>query len=552
MSTPSIDPSVIVAGSVAYIVVIAALYVWIGLALSRVFRKSGVEGWKAWVPVLNTIVLLQLGGYSGWLVLLGLVPVANIVLVVFLIISYHRINVSFGHGAGMTVLAALLFPVWATILGFGSSRWVGRETPAPAGPLRSGPPPLPGTDAGAFAAGARPAGAPPAGYAPITPPPGYGAQRPTGAPAFGPPRPSGPPAGYPAPGAPAPGAPAPGAPAPGAPAAPAPAPSGWMPPPPQPSAVAATPAPASGNAPVRPPAAPIASAPSPTAAAPVAPATHPVEVPQESAPGPLRTRRSPTPDAADDDDLDDQPAPRLRPEDPSAWSAPADANEMTDAVTAAEPGAPGPIAAVPRSETPVESDAPLPPVTRVPPRADTPGREPWAPALSPTPDAEAFPETSGPVSAIAGAPDAGSPRSARTSVSALHTRPHVPEDEENLDETVVTRRKRTPWTLVPASGRSVPVTADVLIIGRRPVGDPAYPHAQLIAIDDDTRTVSKTHARLELRGDTWRIVDLDSTNGVLLTDAAGAEVEATAGVEADAGERFLLGDAEIRLERSEA
>jgi pSer/pThr/pTyr-binding forkhead associated (FHA) protein len=96
------------------------------------------------------------------------------------------------------------------------------------------------------------------------------------------------------------------------------------------------------------------------------------------------------------------------------------------------------------------------------------------------------------------------------------------------------------------------VTADVLILGRRPVGDPAYPHAQLIAIDDDTRTVSKTHARLELRGGTWRIVDLDSTNGVLLTDAAGAEVEATAGVEADAGERFLLGDAEIRLERSEA
>ena len=43
-------------------------------ALSAVFRKSGEEAWKAWVPVLNPIVLLQLGGLSGWLILLGLVP----------------------------------------------------------------------------------------------------------------------------------------------------------------------------------------------------------------------------------------------------------------------------------------------------------------------------------------------------------------------------------------------------------------------------------------------------------------------------------------------
>ena len=59
---------------VAPIAVSAALYVWIALALSAVFRKSGEEAWKAWVPILNAVVLLQLGGLSGWLLLLGLVP----------------------------------------------------------------------------------------------------------------------------------------------------------------------------------------------------------------------------------------------------------------------------------------------------------------------------------------------------------------------------------------------------------------------------------------------------------------------------------------------
>ena len=55
----------------------AALYVWTALALCAVFRKSGEQLWKAWVPVLNLIVLLELGRLSGWLILLVLIPFAG-------------------------------------------------------------------------------------------------------------------------------------------------------------------------------------------------------------------------------------------------------------------------------------------------------------------------------------------------------------------------------------------------------------------------------------------------------------------------------------------
>src|SRR6187431_2099806 len=179
------DGSTALALAVTGIVFGVLLYVWIGLALSALFRKSGEEPWKGWVPILNLVVVLRLGGLSGWLFLLVLVPFAGPVIVwVCLVVAAHRINLAFGYGAGMTVLAALLFPVWATVLGAGSARWIGRERVA-GGPVRTGspdvpaPPPLAADSAWPLAAAAsyEPAAAsyeplpPAASYEPLPPVP---------------------------------------------------------------------------------------------------------------------------------------------------------------------------------------------------------------------------------------------------------------------------------------------------------------------------------------------------------------------------------------------
>ncbi|QPE04902.1 hypothetical protein IT882_01890 [Microbacterium schleiferi] len=109
-------------------VTVIALYVWCALALGAVFVKSGEPRWKAWVPFVNLAALLVLGGIPGWWVLLLLLPgLGALIVAVLVIVAAHRVNLSFGYGGGMTVLAALLFPVWATVLGFGSARWIGRE-----------------------------------------------------------------------------------------------------------------------------------------------------------------------------------------------------------------------------------------------------------------------------------------------------------------------------------------------------------------------------------------------------------------------------------------
>lgn len=103
-------------------VVLYALGAW---ALGKVFAKAGVESWKAWVPVYNSIVIFKLGGYSPLWILLMFVPGANIAAVIFMVLAVHRINEGFGMGGGMTVLYIFLPFVWSLVIGLTDVRWSG-------------------------------------------------------------------------------------------------------------------------------------------------------------------------------------------------------------------------------------------------------------------------------------------------------------------------------------------------------------------------------------------------------------------------------------------
>lgn len=163
-------PLLIAALAVPVVVGVLA-YVWLALALAAVLRKAGVEAWRAWVPVYNVWTLLELGAVRGWwalvaagigalaallavpfqalaassggargavVVLLGvglqatLVLAALAVYVVVLARALSRVNPSFGLGAGYTVLGVLLLPVWASVVGWGSARWLGAAGADPA------------------------------------------------------------------------------------------------------------------------------------------------------------------------------------------------------------------------------------------------------------------------------------------------------------------------------------------------------------------------------------------------------------------------------------
>lgn len=105
------------------LIITAISYVVLALLLSRIFKKAGVETWKAWVPVYNSWTLLEMGGQKGFWAILMLVPPINIVAVVFQCIAMYNIGLKFGK-SGEFVLWAIFLPiVWFAWLAVDDSKW---------------------------------------------------------------------------------------------------------------------------------------------------------------------------------------------------------------------------------------------------------------------------------------------------------------------------------------------------------------------------------------------------------------------------------------------
>ena len=544
--TTSANESLLILLVVLSTVLGAVLYVWTALALAGLFRKTDEEPWQGWVPVLNIAVVLRIAGFSPWLVLIGLFPVAGpLVVYVLLVISANRIGRGFGVGPGMTVLAALLFVVWASILGLGPARWRQERTAEVTPPPWVFTPPLSESeqdDPQTRSPRAPEPAAPPTLATPtlsarhFSPEPLAASgeavaereETPTGL--------------QPSPWAP----PSPFAPA----AVPEPAADLSTPT----TAPAAAVVPFAGDAAaVEPEPEPEPERDSPVASTEGAPVDEPQpdRRPAFSEPAPREAREPILREPA--------PAAETRPEPADVASESSDADD-DGSDDARWPSEIDDVSAISPSPFPSRAASDRPGV--VPSFADPDaasglgaGRRTWD-AVPATPIArrafartpDEFPELSDEVSAVASAPAAGAPRTAEAAVPAQLRRAEGPDDGD-IDHTVVVARRRVYWQLVLPDGEIAPLTGDVAIVGRQPAPDPEYPRAQLVAIEDSTRTVSKTHARLELRSGLWHITDLHSTNGVVLTNFLGTEIELEPGSDAPAGERFLLGDAELRIER---
>ena len=89
----------------------------------KIFEKAGEKGWKAIIPIYNLVVLLQIVGKPDWwIVFMLLVPIANIV---FMIWTYNMLSKSFGKDEGFTVGLILLGIVFFPVLAFGDAEYQG-------------------------------------------------------------------------------------------------------------------------------------------------------------------------------------------------------------------------------------------------------------------------------------------------------------------------------------------------------------------------------------------------------------------------------------------
>lgn len=87
----------------------------------RIFEKAGDKGWKSLIPLYNTYTLFKVAGYNGWMFLLLLIPIVNIV--ILLLISL-RLAERFGKSTVFAVVALFLFnPIGFWIIGLGDAKY---------------------------------------------------------------------------------------------------------------------------------------------------------------------------------------------------------------------------------------------------------------------------------------------------------------------------------------------------------------------------------------------------------------------------------------------
>ena len=86
------------------------------------FKKAGQPGWKCLIPIYNVYILFKITMGNGWLFLLLLVPIANIVILIMMLVNLSK---AYGHGGGFAVGLIFLTDIFLLILAFGKSEYVG-------------------------------------------------------------------------------------------------------------------------------------------------------------------------------------------------------------------------------------------------------------------------------------------------------------------------------------------------------------------------------------------------------------------------------------------
>ena len=152
----SLNAGIILGLVVFWLIFAVVTYVVTAIFLSMVFKKAGVEGWKAWVPIYNTWTLLELGGQPGWLSLLVLtswIPflgfIVAIVVYVFYAMAAYKIGLNFGKPGAFVLLAIFLPIVWMIWLAVDKEAvWKGAANvqAVPAGPAAVSAPVNPPSD----------------------------------------------------------------------------------------------------------------------------------------------------------------------------------------------------------------------------------------------------------------------------------------------------------------------------------------------------------------------------------------------------------------------
>ena len=118
-------------GEIALFSAIAAywyicLIFWILLIIANwmIFTKAGEPGWKSIIPLYNMYIQYKIAWENGWLFLLNIIPIVNIVISIVFEVKLAK---AFGKSGTFAVGLIFLPNIFQLILGFGSARYIGPQ-----------------------------------------------------------------------------------------------------------------------------------------------------------------------------------------------------------------------------------------------------------------------------------------------------------------------------------------------------------------------------------------------------------------------------------------
>ncbi len=104
------------------LILVIAIYVIMALSLMRIAWRTGTpNGWFAWIPILNLVLMIQIAQRPMWWLIFFLVPLLNLVGIVLAFVLWVDIAKRLGKSPVFGILAALIPIIFAPYLAFSGS-----------------------------------------------------------------------------------------------------------------------------------------------------------------------------------------------------------------------------------------------------------------------------------------------------------------------------------------------------------------------------------------------------------------------------------------------
>ena len=107
-----------------YTITVLAIAVVSIVAMWKIFTKANKPGWAAIVPFYNLYTEFEIAGMNGWMFLLLLIPIVNIIVAIMLYVNLAK---AFGKSTGFAIGLIFLNFIFMLILAFSSTEYVGNQ-----------------------------------------------------------------------------------------------------------------------------------------------------------------------------------------------------------------------------------------------------------------------------------------------------------------------------------------------------------------------------------------------------------------------------------------